>query len=85
MGMYLGPSPVHIKNIALVMDLDTGLVSPHFHVMFYNEFQTVRQYKSTPSWKVKTRLLSERELERSKRQKDKMSVIIPDMDVKLKY
>ena len=41
------------------MDLDKGLVSPQFHVMFDNEFQTVRQYKSTPLWKVKTGLISE--------------------------
>jgi hypothetical protein len=33
-GIYLGPSPLHGKNVALVLDRTTGLVSPQFHVLF---------------------------------------------------
>ena len=30
-GIYLGRSPLHARNIALILNLETGLVSPHFH------------------------------------------------------
>lgn len=33
-GIYLGRSPQHARNIALVLNRDTGLVSPQFHVAF---------------------------------------------------
>ena len=33
-GVYLGPSPMHNRNVALVLDLDTGLVIPQFHVLY---------------------------------------------------
>ena len=78
-GMYLGQSPVHNKNVALIMDLDTGLVSPQFHVMFDNDFRTVREYKEIPIWKVKTGLTSERELEISQRKRDKIPIIVPGL------
>ena len=67
MGIYLGQSPVHNKNVALVMDLDTGLVSPQSHVMCDNGFETVKDYDEIPLWKVKTGLTTERELEISDR------------------
>ena len=83
MGLYLGPSPAHNKNVALVMDIDTGLVSPQFHVMFDNDFQTIDDKdKITPLWKVKTGLVSERELEQTKRENDKMPVVIPGLEIK---
>jgi hypothetical protein len=31
-GVYLGRSPQHAKNVALVLSLKTGLVSPQLHV-----------------------------------------------------
>jgi hypothetical protein len=31
-GLYIEPSPRHTRNITLVLSLDTGLVSPQFHV-----------------------------------------------------
>ena len=33
-GLYLGHSPAHARSVALVLNLDTGLVSPQFHVKF---------------------------------------------------
>ena len=82
MRMYLGQLPVHNKNVALVMDLDTGLVSPQFHVMFDNDFRSVNGYKEIPLWKVKTGLASERELEISQRKKDKIPIIVPGLVMK---
>jgi len=42
MGQYLGTSPNHAKSAALVLSLQTGLVSPQFHVSFDKHFQTVK-------------------------------------------
>ena len=41
-GNYLGPSPLHAWSVALMSSLTTGLVSPQFHVVFDDHFQTVR-------------------------------------------
>ena len=42
-GLYLGRSPTHARSIALVLNLQTGLVSPQFHVTFDPFFQTVKK------------------------------------------
>ena len=41
LGIYLGRSPAHAGNVALVLNPKTGLVSPQFHVVFDDEFTTV--------------------------------------------
>ena len=40
-GVYLGHSPDHASNVALVLSLTTGLVSPQYHVIFDDTFSTV--------------------------------------------
>eukprot|EP00957_Ditylum_brightwellii_P076868 5842871-Ditylum_brightwellii.AAC.1 len=35
-GVYLGHSPVHAGNVALVLNLQTGHVSPQYHIVFDN-------------------------------------------------
>ena len=40
-GLYLGPSPRHARSVALVLSLDTGHVSPQYHVRFDDLFETV--------------------------------------------
>ena len=48
-GLYLGRSPKHARSVALVLNLQTGLVSPQFHVSFDPSFQTVkRTYEGLP-------------------------------------
>jgi len=42
-GIYLGHSPLHARNIALVLNMDTGLVSPQFHVRFDKSFETIEK------------------------------------------
>jgi hypothetical protein len=42
LGLYLGPSPNHAKSVALVLNLQTGLVSPQFHVSFDEHFTTIK-------------------------------------------
>jgi hypothetical protein len=43
MGIYLGMSMQHARNVALVLHLKTGHVSPQYHVTFDLKFETVRQ------------------------------------------
>ena len=38
----LGPSPVHARNVYLVLNITTGLVSPQFHVKFDDLFETTK-------------------------------------------
>lgn len=40
-GVYLGHSPEHAGNVALVLSLSTGLVSPQYHVIFDDSFSTI--------------------------------------------
>lgn len=40
-GIYLGMSPHHASSVALVLNLQTGHVSPQFHVIFDDDFATV--------------------------------------------
>ena len=53
-GIYLGMSPTHGKGVALVLDRDTGLVSPQFHVKFDPLFHTTEQDKLKSNWQLKT-------------------------------
>ena len=42
-GLNLGPSPLHARNLYLVLSLTTGLVSPQFHCRF-NDFAKTCKY-----------------------------------------
>ena len=61
MGNDLGPSPQHTRNVALVMDRATGLVSPQFHVKFDPSFQSVKDDNQPLTWQLKAGLVSQRE------------------------
>lgn len=53
LGIYLGFSPCHSSDVALVMSPSTGNLSPQFHVVFDDEFSTLpflRQQKEPPHW-----------------------------------
>lgn len=52
-GVYLGHSPDHASNVALVLSLTTGLVSPQYHVVFDDNFSTIefiRSRKEPTNW-----------------------------------
>ena len=52
-GIYLGHSPDHASNVALVLNLATGLVSPQYHVIFDDDFSTVdfiKNKKEPTNW-----------------------------------
>ena len=42
MGLNLGPSPMHARNVYLVLSLSTGCVSPQYHCRFDDFFETTR-------------------------------------------
>jgi hypothetical protein len=48
LGLYLGTSPIHSRSVALVLNLDTGLASPQFHVAFDDLFETVQSKSGNP-------------------------------------
>jgi hypothetical protein len=41
-GLNLGPSPLHARNVHLVLSLTTGLVSPQFYCCFDDFFETCK-------------------------------------------
>jgi hypothetical protein len=41
MGIYVGRSPSHASNVALILNPCTGHVSPQFHVVYDDDFTTV--------------------------------------------
>ena len=59
-GMYIGRSASHARNVALIMDIATGHVSPQFHVAFDQRFATVGDIKVRPQWQRLAGLLSQR-------------------------
>ena len=46
MGIYVGRSPSHASNVALIFNLRTGHISPQFHIVFDDDF-TMVQYLRT--------------------------------------
>ena len=40
-GVYLGHLPVHASNVALVLNISTGCISPQYHVVFDDAFSTI--------------------------------------------
>lgn len=53
LGIYVGQSPHHAGNKALVLNPNTGLISPQFHVAFDDDFTTVphlRKWSVPPNW-----------------------------------
>ena len=53
-GIYLGQSPIHNRNVALVLNINTGYISPQFHVNFDETFRTVHQEKWNATWLTST-------------------------------
>ena len=61
-GIYLGRSPQHARSVALVLDQETALVSPQFHVTFDPSFQTIQQDENDSKWQLKAGFVAQREL-----------------------
>ena len=52
--IYLGQSPIHNRNVALVLHRNTGHVSRQFHVKFDPSFHTVKQDNLECTWQQAT-------------------------------
>jgi hypothetical protein len=53
-GIYLGHSKQHARTVVLILNLETGLVSPQFHVKVDPTFNTVKGEQSpTSQWQTK--------------------------------
>jgi len=55
-GIYLGRSPHHASTVPLILNTQTGFVSPQFHVVYDDNFDTVthdKQFKSLWQYKAK--------------------------------
>ena len=55
-GMYLGQSPHYGRKISLMLNLNTGLVSPWFHTEYDPTFGILQQVKIISSWLQKSGL-----------------------------
>ena len=56
-GIFLCHSPNHASNVPLVLNTQTGLVSPQFHCIYDNEFDTCkRDAKFISLWQYKAKL-----------------------------
>ena len=58
-GVYLGPSPRHARSVALILNLETGLVSPQYHVRYDDFFETVKEIdrRLRYLWQTKCRFI----------------------------
>jgi Reverse transcriptase (RNA-dependent DNA polymerase) len=65
-GVYLGKSPQHSRNVSLVLDRNTALVSPQFHVAFDPTFDTVKEMTSKSIWQIKAGFVAQKEPSTSK-------------------
>lgn len=53
-GIYLCHSPHHAASVPLILSTTTGLVSPQFHCIYDDKFETVkREQHDTTIWKTK--------------------------------
>eukprot|EP00978_Attheya_sp_CCMP212_P037948 scaffold183254_cov63-Attheya_sp.AAC.2 len=58
LGINLGSSPNHARNVHLVLSLETGLVSPQFHVSVDDFFETTRPTTGNPKGESNWQFLS---------------------------
>jgi len=47
-GQFVGYSPLHASNAGMIRNLNTGYVSPQFHVMHNDFFETMHSDKGSP-------------------------------------
>jgi hypothetical protein len=77
-GIYIGRSPQHGRNVALVLDRTTGLVSPQFHVKFDPSFQSVQKDEYDSIWQSKAGFVTRLPQEKSAKQPARQ-VIRPEL------
>ena len=46
-GVYLGRSPVHVGNVAMVLNLSSGHVSLQYHAVFDDDFSLIPSLRTS--------------------------------------
>jgi hypothetical protein len=49
LGLFLGFSDLHSSQVPLILNVQTGEISPQYHVIFDNKFETVNSLSPTKS------------------------------------
>ena len=49
-GIYIGPSPHHATSVGLILSNETGIVSPQFHCIYDDLFETTKTDDVTSKW-----------------------------------
>jgi len=52
LGIYLGRSPNHAKDVSLVLDLNTNYISAKYHIIYDNKFETITNSNKSPGHSV---------------------------------
>jgi len=47
-GQFLGNSPIHASTVRLILNLQTGNVSPQYHVVYDDFYETVHSNEDEP-------------------------------------
>jgi hypothetical protein len=76
-GIYIGKSPFHERSVSLVLDRETGLASPQFHVAFDPTFDTVKDITAKPKWLIKAGFVAQREPQQKPKPKVMNGIMIP--------
>ena len=76
-GIYLGPSPHHNRNVGLILNRKTGLVSPQFHIKYDNSFDTTNDIEAQEEWKIRAGFV--RNVIQNNQMTDKLVERIPDI------
>ena len=62
-GIFLCHSHYHTSSVPLVLSTQTGLVSPQFHCVFDDVFDTVKKEQADMNiWKIKAHLQEDKEI-----------------------
>lgn len=79
LGIYLGFSPNHARNVGLVLNHRTGLVSPQFHAKYDDLWETVNYHRNSmqdmSAWKGKAGFEKDGEPTRVRKQRNESEVV----------
>ena len=65
-GIYLGQSPIHVKDVALIINPATGYVSPQYHFRLDKRLKTAKTITTSNKWKTRTGFALEKPGKRKK-------------------
>jgi Reverse transcriptase (RNA-dependent DNA polymerase) len=74
-GIYLGKSPRHARNVGLVLNPATGMVSPQYHLRYDDTFETIRGIREAAHgrWRTKCYFVEPTITEKTERSDTKLN------------